>query len=231
MSNRAADGDPTSVPAATPPSTLTRCVISLLVLLTPFSARAGGTGFDGWEGAFQVLLRGVYLDPQNHGATQYPPQLHVDAGFYGELSAAWFMTPLLAMELSLGQVSNFGSRIETAGTAVDSGPIRMMPNTWTLQYRFAEEGAVRPYLGAGLHYTILSIQPVVVNSTYAIDRSNLGYVLQGGLDVRLTRGWFVNADLRYLGNLQPQVTIDGGTHRITGYINPLLFSVGVGIRW
>ena len=213
----------------TPP--LTRSAICVLALLLPFSARAGETGFDGWEGAFQVLLRGVYLEPQNHSASQASPQLHVGGGFYGELSAAWFMTPVISMELSLGQVSSFSSKIEQPGAAIDSAPIRMMPNTWTLQYHFAPDYAVRPYLGVGLHYTILSIQPVVVNSTYAIERSDVGYVLQGGLNVPITRGWFVNADLRYLGNLQPQVTIDQGTHQITGYINPLLFSLGVGVRW
>jgi len=178
-----------------------------------------------------VLLRAVYFAPQNHDGSADSPQLHVTGGFYGELSAAWYVTPVISMELSLGQVSSFSSKIEGPGTPIDSGPIRMMPNTWTLQYHFLPDSVVRPYLGAGLHYTILSIQPVVVNSTYAIDRSNLGYVLQGGLDLRITRGWFVNADVRYLGNLQPQVTIDQGTRQITGYINPLLFSVGAGIRW
>ena len=206
-------------------------LIVVLALLASFSVPAGETGFDGWEGAFQILLRGVYLAPQNHRTSQSSEQLHVDGGFYGELSAAWFMTPTIAMELSLGQVSSFNSKIEQPGAAIDSGPIRMMPNTWTLQYHLAPDNTVRPYLGVGLHYTILSIQPVVVNSTYAIERSNIGYVLQGGLNVPITRGWFVNADVRYLGNLQPQVTIDEGTHQITGYINPLLLSLGVGIRW
>src|SRR5262249_15014954 len=119
-------------------------LIVVLALLASFSVPAGETGFDGWEGAFQILLRGVYLAPQNHRTSQSSEQLHVDGGFYGELSAAWFMTPTIAMELSLGQVSSFNSKIEQPGAAIDSGPIRMMPNTWTLQYHLAPDNTVRP---------------------------------------------------------------------------------------
>lgn len=203
--------------------------IAAFGLVISNSARADG-GFDGWGGQFQVLLRGVYLDPQNRGASQSPPELHLDGGLYGELSVAWFMTPVFSMELSLAQIASYNSTIEGGAIPINSGPIRLMPFTWTLQYNFLPDNALRPYLGVGLHYTTISIQPpgsVVIN----IENTQIGWVLQAGADLRIAGGWFVNADVRYLGGLEPTMSIKQPAYTITGYINPLLISAGVGYRW
>jgi len=188
-------------------------------------------GFGGWNGSLQLLLRGVYLDPQNHGASASQPQLHLAGGFYGELAAAWFMTPALSMELSLAQVSSFGSKIEQGQQALNSGALRLMANTWTLQYNFAEAAALRPYVGTGLHYTTLSVSAAPVNTASAVDASELGWVLQAGADLRIGSGWIVNGDLRYLGHLEPRMSLGDDSVRFTGYIDPLLISLGVGFRW
>jgi outer membrane protein len=185
----------------------------------------------GWNGSLQLLLRGVYLDPQNHSPSQSQPQLHLAGGFYGELAAGWFMTPVVSMELSLAEVSSFGSKIEEGQLALNSGALRLMPNTWTLQYNFAPGAALRPYLGAGLHYTTLSVSAAPGNTMSDVDASELGWVLQAGADLHLGSGWFVNGDLRYLGHLEPRMSFDDDSVRFTGYINPLLIGLGVGFRW
>ena len=210
------------------PSLATLGAIGVLAAHAPSGACA--EGFDGWGGQFQLLLRAVYLAPQNHGLSQSQAELHLDGGLYGELSAAWFMTPVFSMELSLAQVSRFNSRIDEPSTSISSGAMKLMPNTWTLQYDFAPQSAVRPYLGAGLHYTTVAIEPVVSNETFSAENSRLGWVLQAGIDLRIAGGWFVNADVRYLGGLAPYIIL-GHSLRITGYINPLLLSGGVGFRW
>lgn len=195
-----------------------------------FSVSARAEGFDGWSGPFQVLLRGVYLDPQNRSVSQSPPELHLDGGLYGELSVGWFMTPVFSMELSLAQISSFNSTIEAGPVPINSGPIRLMPFTWTLQYNFGPDNALRPYVGVGLHYTTLSIQPpgsVVIN----IEDTQVGWVLQAGADLRIAHGWFVNADVRYLGGLEPTMSVKQPSYTLTGYINPILISAGVGFRW
>jgi outer membrane protein len=191
---------------------------------------AGADGLDGWGGEFQVLLRGVYLDPQNRSVSQHPPELHLEGGLYGELSAAWFMTPVLSMELSLAQLTSFNSSILGGQVPLDSGPIRLMPDTWTLQYNFAEGSALRPYVGVGLHYTTLSIQ-APGSEVISIQNTQLGWVLQAGADLSIARGWFVNADVRYLGGLEPTMSVKEPSYTLTGYINPLLISAGVGFRW
>jgi outer membrane protein len=203
--------------------------VAVAAWLVSGSARADD-GFGGWSGSLQLLLRGVYLDPQNHGASQ-SPQLHLAGAFYGELAAAWFMTPAVSMELSLAEVSSFSSKIVEGQLALNSGALRLMPNTWTLQYNFAPGAALRPYVGAGLHYTTLSVSAAPGNTMSAVDTSELGWVLQAGADLRLGGGWFVNGDLRYLGHLEPRMSFDDNSVRFTGDINPLLISLGAGFRW
>jgi outer membrane protein len=200
-----------------------------LGLLVCAAAHAEG-GFDGWSGPFQLLLRGVYLDPQNRSVSQSPPELHVDGGLYGELSAAWFMTPTFSMELSLAQISSYSSTIQGGPVPISSGPIRLMPNTWTVQYNFVPDSVLRPYVGIGLHYTTLSIQPPG-SEVISIENTQLGWVLQAGADLHVAGGWFVNADIRYLGGLEPTMSVKEPAYTITGYINPLLISAGVGFRW
>ena len=205
------------------PTLATAGAIGVLAALASCAARAQ-EGFDGWSGPFQLLLRGVYLAPQN------PAELHLDGGFYGELSAAWFMTPVLSMELSLAEVSRFNTRINQPSASINRGAMRLMPNTWTLQYDLAPQSAVRPYLGVGLHYTSVATEPVVGNETFTAEGSRLGWVLQAGIDLRIAGGWFANADVRYLGGLAPRIVLNNSL-RITGSINPLLIGGGVGFRW
>jgi outer membrane protein len=204
--------------------------IGIVGALIGGNAPGAQEGFDGWGGQFQLLLRGVWLEPQNRSASQSSAQLHLDGGLYGELSAAWFMTPDFSMELSLGQVSSFDSHLEGGQASVTSGPISIQPYTWTLQYGLAPGSSWRVYVGAGLHYTSLSIHPPG-SEVLTIESSQHGWVLQAGTDLRIAGGWFANADVRYLGGLEPVITMKQPPQAITGYINPLLLSAGIGFRW
>jgi len=205
------------------------------VLLAAIAAGAAhpavhAEGLDGWSGPFQLQLRAVYLEPQSSGSGS-APQLHLDGGWYGELSAAWFMTQVLSMELSLGQVGSFHSSIASGAGGLSSGSLRVMPNTWTLRYDFAPGSELRPYLGLGLHYTVLSVIPAAGNPPFTVESSQLGWVLQAGAELHLVAGWFCNADIRYLGGLDPDMTLYGRPASFTGHINPLLLGAGVGLRW
>lgn len=97
------------------------------------------------------------------------------------------------------------------------------------QYHIAPYGALRPYLGAGYHYTYFWTQSrqFKVSSTH-------GYVGQVGMDFVLTDDSMINIDLKYY-KMQPKVTykksfigkdVSGRAH-----INPIVFSVGMGFKF
>ena len=110
----------------------------------------------------------------------------------------------------------------------------MLPPTLTLQYHFANEG-FRPYLGAGLNYTIFyGADSGDVADDVSYDNS-VGFAFQGGFDIDLDEKWFLNLDAKYI-LLSTDATVDattalGATVGADVDINPLIIGVGVGMRF
>lgn len=116
----------------------------------------------------------------------------------------------------------------TLGT-VKYGPA-VLSATWT----FAELGAFRPYVGAGVNYTYVfdttdgDIGDLRIKSAW-------GSVLQAGFDVAIDRDWSLFLDVRKIfvkTTASGTVTALGGppaTADVT--LNPLIVHVGVGYRF
>ncbi|TLY68022.1 MAG: OmpW family protein [Gammaproteobacteria bacterium] len=173
------------------------------------------------DGVLQLQLRAVYLEP-NH--TTYGYSNNLAGKLYPELSGEWFLGPSWSTELTLGAGTDFSL------TAGDS--IRLWPLTWTVKYQFARPAGFGPYLGAGLHHTWSSLNTIPSDHS-GIDSSSTGGLVQAGADMRLTASWFVNADVRYLGGLEPRNLLYGTYFPGAGRykIDPFLFSLGVAYRW
>jgi outer membrane protein len=167
---------------------------------------------------FQVRVRAVYLNP-NRPVTLSD---NLAGNFYPELSGEWFLLPAWSTELAIALPTDFNLS--------DGTTIRMMPNTWTVKYEIpAAQPAVHPYVGFGLDYTRLSLNTHDPLDHDSIDSSSIGWVAQAGADARLAQSWFVNLDLRYLGDLEPR-SFQGPSHEYLGTkykIDPFLLGVGV----
>lgn len=114
----------------------------------------------------------------------------------------------------------------------------VLPPTLTLQYHFNPQGHVRPYVGAGVNYTIFYSSKASNGLDSAIGKTkvglsdSVGYALQAGVDVDITRRVFVNLDLKYLD-------IDTTAHLTTGtlvnrervHLDPLVPGIGIGVRF
>ena len=80
-----------------------------------------------------------------------------------ELDITYFFTPNVAVELILGVTrhSATGKDIATSGALVGTdinglavGKSWLLPPTLLLQYHFTDFGAFKPYVGAGVNYTV-----------------------------------------------------------------------------
>ena len=222
------------------------------------TAALADNGSSDWnDGPFQLRLRGVYFHPDAGNdafALQSCPkvtpclsyygkdQIKLDSEFYPELSGEYYFTEHLSTELAIA----LPTKVKYKLSGNDIGSEKLMPNTWTLKYAFNTPDAFRPYLGAGVHYTNISSQHLVVGpapgagtvpvgyapSALSTSNSKFGWVGQAGFDVRFARSWFFNADARYLGNLDPDVNYAAGGAKLTNLkIDPWLFSVGIGYRF
>lgn len=108
------------------------------------------------------------------------------------------------------------------------GETKQLPPTFSIQYHFKPKASVRPYVGAGINYTIFfSEKATNTISSLKLDDS-LGLAVQAGVDVDITKNWFFNADIRYI-NIETTATTDLGTAEVK--INPTVISLGVGTRF
>ena len=105
----------------------------------------------------------------------------------------------------------------------------LLPPTVTAQYHFDPNGAIRPYVGAGVNYTWFYSprSGAVPGMKYT---SGFGGAIQAGVDVPLGDGpCFVNFDVKQL-LLNTGIKAAGGLVRAHANLNPTLIGAGIGIR-
>jgi outer membrane protein len=157
-----------------------------------------------------------------------------------ELDISYFFTPNIAAELILGvtrhSISGTGSL-----SPLPVGKTTLLPPTLTLQYHFTNFGAFKPYVGAGVNYTVffntsaanvpaaIVGPPAIVATTTNLSVSNaFGAAVQFGFDYMLDKHWGLNVDVKKLW-LRPDytATVSGLPVSGTAHIDPWLVGAGV----
>lgn len=108
------------------------------------------------------------------------------------------------------------------------GETKQLPPTFSIQYHFKPKASVRPYVGAGINYTIFFSEKATNTITSLKLDNSLGLAFQAGVDIDITKNWFFNADIRYI-NIETTATTDLGTAEVK--INPTVISLGIGTRF
>ena len=184
---------------------------------------------------WQVRLRGIVVAP-NESATieAIGGDVDISTSVVPELDFTYFFTEHWAAELILGTTKHDVEAVSTAAGDIDLGSVWLLPPTLTAQYHFTG-GALKPYLGAGINYTIfygVDEGPTADDVTYD---NSFGFALQAGLDYDLNDKWFINVDLKKLF-LNTTATVDattalGATVDADVDIDPLIIGVGIGMRF
>jgi outer membrane protein len=148
-----------------------------------------------------------------------------------ELDITYFFTNNIAAELILGttfaKVNGEGS-ISALG---EIGETWLLPPTLTLQYHFTNFGKFKPYVGAGVNYTIFYNQSADSADNLHI-KNSFGAALQAGFDYMIDDHWGVNLDVKKIF-LEPDydVTVGGTKMHGTAEINPWLVGAGLTYRF
>ena len=194
---------------------------------------------------WQVRLRGVAVQPNEKAeVSTIGGDVNISNSFIPELDFTYFFNKNVAAELILGttkhDVKTTGSNLTAIGgpasAEVDLGSVWLLPPTLTLQYHFYPTKTLKPYLGAGLNYTIFySVDEGSVVKGLDYDNA-VGFALQGGFDYMLNDKYFLNFDIKKLF-LKTDVNVDA-TNLASGLkipaevnINPLLIGFGVGMKF
>ncbi|ANK83230.1 MAG: hypothetical protein TEF_02435 [Rhizobiales bacterium NRL2] len=193
-------------------------------------------------GDLLVRFRGIAVTPTGESGGVQPAfpggSLTARTSVTPEFDFTYFVTDNIAAELILAtsrhQIKGQGA-LAGVGNAAD---VWLLPPTLTLQYHFNPGGEFRPYLGAGLNYTVFYNEAANSNLVRAVgatsvDATNsLGWALQAGMDYDLGGNWVLNLDVKYI-NLDTNVklTTGAGIQRTELNIDPLIIGLGLGYRF
>lgn len=140
----------------------------------------------------------------------------VDNSIVPELDVTYFFTPNIAAELIAAVTPHDVKAKGTALGDVDVGDSWLLPPTLTLQYHFTQFVGFKPYVGAGLNYTVFfNEDPGALNSV-KYDNS-FGGALQAGVDIPIQGNWYANIDVK-------KVWIDTTAHSMAGRCVPMWIS-------
>ena len=179
------------------------------------------------ESPWLVRARAVNLDMANTDHTNLGANLNVNNKTIPELDVSYFFNKNVAAELIL----TVPQKQHVYAGATDLGTFKHLPPTLTVQYHFTDLNGYKPYVGAGLNYTVINKESLSTNGTNKVTLSNgsMGFALQAGVDVPLTKQVSLNFDVKKV-QLKTQVYVDGVDHG-TLKLNPILLGVGVGYRF
>lgn len=193
---------------------------------------------------WQIRVRGVGVVPTESSEVGIiGGSVDVSATFIPEVDFTYFFTKNLAAELILGtskhKINTKNSDLTAIGGAngasVNLGDVWLLPPTLTLQYHFYPNKTWKPYVGAGVNYTVFyneNAGPTVKGISY---KNNFGVAAQLGVDVNISKNLFLNLDVKQIF-LQTDATVDG-TNLAPGLtipanvkLNPFLLGFGIGIK-
>lgn len=141
-----------------------------------------------------------------------------------ELDLTYMIRDDLGVELILGT-----SRHQLTSSIGGLGGVNVLPPTLLLQYHFNHAGRVRPYVGAGMNYTLLYNGLHAGGQPVSIRNHSFGPALQAGVDVQVTKTLFVNADVKKIW-MHTDASL-GGQPLGRVSIDPVVVGLGVGMRF
>ena len=162
----------------------------------------------------------------------------VDSDTIPELDITYMVSPNWGVELILGYSSHdvdaHGALGPLLGQVIDA---KALPPTLTLQYHFAPNSNIRPYIGAGVNYTYFFDEKVTETlqggDASVKMESSWGLAAQAGVDIAINEDWFVNLDVKYI-DMNTTAHFSGtvvGEAKIDVDVNPVVWGVGIGRRF
>ncbi len=170
------------------------------------------------QGDWTVGLGIGYLKPKSDNGTLAGLDADIDHSTRPIFTVEYFFRDNWGVEL----IAAFPFKHDVSLAGNNIGDVKHLPPTVSLNYHFPTASAWKPYLGAGVNYTIFfdedsSLGDLEVDNTWAV-------AVQGGLDYQISERGAARLNLRWIG-LEPDVKLDGNKIG-EAEIDPILVSVG-----
>jgi outer membrane protein len=157
-----------------------------------------------------------------------------------EVDITWMATDHLGFELIAATTKHSASgRTGTTGSIGRLASTWVLPPTLTAQYHPVTHGPIRPYVGAGVNYTIFYSEDAsngleaAVGPTRVHMSDSAGWAVQAGVDVDLSDRWFLNFDAKYIDmdTTARLTTTAAGVQRVRVSLDPFVIGIGIGTRF
>lgn len=216
-----------------------------IVAASPAAGQSASSGERTGIAAGDVLMRvrTIMVAPNERSGDVLPAfpgeKVGVDNSFMPEVDATYMASDHIGFELIASTTKHRADgRSGTTGSVGRLASTWVLPPTLTAQYHFAPTSTVRPYVGAGLNYTIFWNEEASAGLEEAVGQTRVhmndsfGWAVQAGVDVDITPKVFVNLDVKYIdidtdARLQ---TAAIGAQQVRLHVDPLVVGVGLGIR-
>lgn len=182
---------------------------------------------------WQIRVRGLGVITHDSGSVDgvAGSDLSYSDSVTPELDISYYLTDNIAAELILGTTY---ANIDGEGSLSSLGKVGktwVLPPTLTLQYHFTEFGAFKPYVGAGVNYTVFYSQKGDAASSLDV-KNTFGTALQVGADYMVNDHWGVNFDVKKLFlTADFDATVNGLPVSGKAKLDPWLIGAGITYRF
>ena len=190
-------------------------------------------------GPWMIRARALAVLPDDkaslslNGAALNGEKVGVSNSVVPELDITYFFTDNIAAELILGTTPHTARGSGSIASLGEIGKAWLLPPTLTLQYHFNATETIKPYIGAGVNYTVFySEEPRGDFSSFNM-KNTFGVALQAGVDIKLDEHWGLNFDVKKLF-LEPEVNATlPGAGAVSGKVklDPWLIGTGISYRF
>ncbi|MFN3513651.1 MAG: OmpW/AlkL family protein [Phenylobacterium sp.] len=139
-----------------------------------------------------------------------------------------FLTDNIAVEVIAG-TTHHKVKAQGPGTDVVVHETWVLPPVVSLQYHFAPQARVSPYVGAGVNYMIFYSGEDKNGFRVDLD-DGFGYALQAGVDIAVQGPWSANLDVKKVF-FETDATINGGALKSKVKLDPWVVSAGFGYKF
>jgi outer membrane protein len=189
--------------------------------------------------SFDLTGNVVWLDPTGGGEFEDladPAEIDFDASVGYGLAANVFFSDRLSAEFAISRVKpDTTVRRRSVGGNAIGADAELMPVTAVLQWHFAPNGFIDPYIGGGAAYVLFD--DVENNGLGNLDRvdveDDVGFAVNAGIGIKLGGRLGLVVDAKYipLEANATAVTITGPESEGRVDISPIIISAGLSLRF
>jgi outer membrane protein len=190
---------------------------------------------------FDLDVNAVWVDPNSNGTFNHPSGNDLGIDFKGDLGygigANVFFGDAVSLEFTGSRVRP-KANLTSAGFSSNNNRVNMVPLTAVLQWHFAPNSFIDPYIGGGAAYVLFNDidgarGPVHIGVNRIKFKDDAGFAANAGLSIKLGSNMDIHGDVKYvpLKSSATAVFVTGPNSETRVKINPVIATAGVGFRF